>query len=112
MEDQNKEEFLELDEEQLQELLSGSDEIDKLPPIEIDFEDYDVKEFKRGIDESSYVAGVVTALFNAGLSESSVLDYILTTSSIKHNKEVAEMNRDANVEMSKNHKVTSDKFEL
>lgn len=111
MTEQNKEEILEIDTNQLEEYLSGS-ELDKLPPIEIDFEDYDAVEFKRGVEETSYVAGKITALFNAGLSESSVLDYLLTTASIKHNKEVAEINKDMNIVISKNHKVVNDKLEL
>lgn len=111
MEELNKEEVLEIDQEQLEEYLNGSD-IDKLPPIQLELDAYDQAEFQRGIDEASYVAGVATALFNAGLSESSVLDYILTTASIKHNKEAAVINKEMNIEISKNTKVASEKYEL
>lgn len=111
MTEQNKEEVLEFDADQLEELLSGS-EMDKLPPIEIDFEDYDVEEFKRGIKEASYVSGKITALFNAGLSESSILDYIITAETIKHNLKTAEINKSMNIEISRNAKAASEKFEL
>jgi hypothetical protein len=109
--EEKKEEILELDADQLEELLNNSD-MDKLPPIKIDFEDYDVKEFQRGIHEISYVCGQITALFNAGLSESSVLDYLLSTQTIKHNIDVAKINKEMNVEMSKNQKATQEKYEL
>ena len=112
MEEQNKDEILELNEEQLESLLGGVTDIDKLPPIEIGFEDYDVDEFDRGIKDTSYTVGVITALFNAGLSESSVLDYLLSTETIKHNIEVAKLNKETNIEISKNHKATQEKYEL
>jgi hypothetical protein len=108
-EEEVKEEILEFDPEQLEELLAGADlESDKLPPFEIAFEDYDVAEFKRGIDEMSYDAGKITALLNAGLSESVVLDYLLSKETIAHNLKVAEINKD----IAKHAKVTQEKYEL
>jgi hypothetical protein len=109
--EEKKEQILEIDADQLEELMSASD-IDKLPPIEIDFEDYDIKEFQRGIHETSYVCGQITALFNAGLSESSVLDYLLSTQTIKHNIDVAKLNKETNIEVSKNQKASQEKYEL
>jgi hypothetical protein len=114
MTEQNKEEILEIDEEQLdqlQELLSGS-ESDKLPPIVLDIEAYDADEFDRGIKEASYIAGVVTALLNAGVTEGFALDYILNKETIKHNLETAKINKDMHVEISKNHKAAEEKFTI
>jgi hypothetical protein len=112
MEEQNKDEILEIDGEQLESLLGGVPDIDKLPPFEIDLEEYDLEEFQRGIHETSYLAGKITALLNVGLSESFILDYLLNQETIKHNLETAKINKDMNVEMSKNHKVTQEKYEL
>jgi hypothetical protein len=109
--EEKKEEILEIDADQLQELMNV-DDIDKLPPIVIPLEDFDAEEFQRGIHETSYVAGQITALFNAGLSESSVLDYLLSTQTIKHNIEVARINKEMNIEMSKNQKASQEKYEL
>jgi len=114
--EQNKEKVLEpveLTSEELGELLSGSEDMDdKLPPFLMELEDYDVEEFKRGIHESSYLAGKITAILNAGFSESSALDLILSMETVKHNIEVAKLNKEMNVEMSKNAKASQDKYEL
>lgn len=114
--EQNKDQVLEpveLTSEELGELLSGSEQSDdKLPPFLMELEDYDLDEFKRGLKETSYLAGKITAILNAGLSESSALDLILSMETVKHNIEVAKLNKEMNVEVSKNAKVTQDKYEL
>jgi hypothetical protein len=109
MEEQAKEQILELDAEQLEEYLSGSD---KLPPIEIPFEFYDDKQFYQGIKDTSHIAGVITALLNTGVSESFVLDYLLSKDTISHNIEVAKINKETNIEVAKNAKLAQDKYEL
>jgi hypothetical protein len=109
MEEQIKEEILEIDEDQLQELLSGSD---KLQPIELDLDEFDEEEFNRGVKETSYIAGVITAFLNTGVSESFVLDYLLSKDSIAHNIKVAEINKSMNIEVAKNAKLAQDKYEL
>jgi hypothetical protein len=111
MEEHNEQEIIGIDADQIEEFLNGSD-IDKLPPIEIGLGDYDVEEFTRGIEETSYVAGKITALFNAGMSEASILDYLLTTETIKHNYETAKINKEMNIEIAKNQKLVMDKNEL
>jgi hypothetical protein len=108
MSEQNKEEILDI-EGQIEDLLSG---IDKLPPFEIELEQYDLEGFDKGIKDTSYTVGVITALFNAGFSESSVLDYLLSTETIKHNLEVAKINKETSIEMSKNQKAAQEKYEL
>jgi hypothetical protein len=109
MTEQPKEQVLEIDADQLQGLMSESD---ILPPIEIPMEWYDTVEFHKGIHEASYLAGKITALLNAGVSESFVLDYLLNQATIEHNLETARINKEMNVEVSKNAKVTQDKYEL
>jgi hypothetical protein len=109
MEEQAKEQILELDAEQLEELMSGSD---KLPPIEIPFEFYDDKQFYQGIKDTSHIAGVITALLNTGVSESFVLDYLLSKDTIAHNIKVAEINKETNIEVAKNAKLAQEKYEL
>lgn len=102
---------LELTAEQLEQLLAGNDN-DKLPPFELSIEEYDLEEFQCGIKDSSYIAGVITSLLNVGVSESFVLDYLMTTKTIEHNLKTAEIQRDMNVEISKNAKAAQDKYEL
>lgn len=111
MAEHENEEVLELDPEQLQELLGGSAS-ETLPPIEIPMEWYDEKEFQKGIDDTSYIAGVITALLNTGVDQGFVLDYLLNKETVKHNLEVAKINKDMNVEMSKFTKAVQDKYEL
>jgi hypothetical protein len=109
MTEQNKEEILEIDADQLQDLMGDSD---KLPPIEIPMEFYDTEEFYRGIKDFSYISGAITALLNVGVSESFALDYLLNQETIKYNLLAAEINRDMSVEISKNQKVMAEKNEL
>lgn len=104
-----KEEILEIDAEQLQGLMGDSD---KLPPIEMSFEDYDIKEFTRGLHETSYIAGVITAFLNAGVTENFVLDFLLNKETIKHNIKTAEINKEMNVEISKWQRIAAEKNEL
>jgi hypothetical protein len=109
MTEQNKEQILEIDADQLEEYMSGSD---KLPPIEIPMEFYDTDQFYQGIKDTSHIAGVITALLNTGVSESFVLDYLLSKDTIGHNIKVAEINKDMNIQVAKNAKLTQDKYEL
>jgi hypothetical protein len=109
MEEKAKEKILEFDADQLEELMNGSD---KLPPIEIPFEFYDDKQFYQGIKDTSHIAGVITALLNTGVSESFVLDYLLSKDTIAHNLEVARINKETNVEVAKHAKLTQEKYEL
>jgi hypothetical protein len=100
--------------EQLEELMQemGSEENENLPKIMIDMQDYDIDQFTKGIHDTSHLAGVVTALLNTGVSESFVLDYLLSKDSIAHNIEIANINKAMNVEMSKNKQAAQEKYEL
>jgi hypothetical protein len=75
-------------------------------------QDYDIDQFTKGIHDTSHLAGVVTALLNTGVSESFVLDYLLSKDSIAHNIEIANINKAMNVEMSKNKQAAQEKYEL
>lgn len=109
MTEQNNEQVLEIDTEQLQEFMEVSD---KLPLIEINLEDYDMDEFQRGISDASYVSGYIVALLNTGLSEAAVMDFLLNQETIKHNLETARINKEMNIEMSKNQRIQVEKNEL
>lgn len=110
MTEENKDQVVEVDADQLQELLGGSD--DRLPPIEIPFEFYDADEFHRGLKETSYAAGVITAMLNAGVTEGFVLDYLLNKETIKHNIESAKLNKEMNIEIAKHTRAAQEKQEL
>lgn len=112
MEENKKEEILEIDAEQLEEFMDGMDIPDKLPQIILSVGDYDQNEFQRGIDEMSYSAGVITALLNAGVSESFVLEFLLSKDTIAHNIKAAEISKDMHVEVAKTTKGASEKYEL
>lgn len=62
---------------------------------------YDKDEFKRGLDEHSYVAGAITALSNAGVPYNFIMDYIINKETIVHNIEYAKMNNEASIELAK-----------
>jgi hypothetical protein len=107
MEEQEK--VLEIDAEQLEEFMNVPE---NLPPIEIGLEDYDLEEFQRGIKETSHLAGVITALFNTGVSESFILDFLMNKDSIEHSIKVSNINKEMNIEVAKNAKLTQEKYEL
>ncbi|WP_310877150.1 hypothetical protein [Priestia megaterium] len=109
MAEEKQEQVVEFDTEQLQELMNVSEQ---LPPIEIQMEDYDQDEFHRGIKDSSYLAGQITALLNAGVSEGFVLDFLLNQATIDHNIRAAEINKEMNIEIAKNQRITVEKNEL
>lgn len=114
MADQNNEQVVdtEIGVEELQELLGVSESEDKLPPIMLDLEVYDAEEFQRGIDETSYISGVITALLNTGLSEGAVMDYIMNKETIAYNLEATKLNKEMNENISKNQKAIAEKNEL
>jgi hypothetical protein len=73
---------------------------------------YDTDEFFKGISETSYLAGVITAILNTGVSESFILDYLMNKDSIAHSIKVSEINKEMNIEIAKNQKLTVEKNEL
>lgn len=81
-------------------------------PISMGIEDYDQDEFTKGIKNGSYVAGLITALKNTGLTFEQCMDYVLNEQTIKFNLEVTKMNTEMNIEMSKNQAIQVDKNTL
>lgn len=109
---EEQEEIVTIDAEQLQELMGSESDNDKLPPIIIEMEDYNMEEFQRGIDETSYLCGQIVSLLNTGVSEQFVSDLILNRETIAHNLETARINKDTSIAVSKNQRVTMEKQEL
>lgn len=106
---QENEQELDID---LSELVGESDITNTLPPIELDMEDFDIDEFERGISDTSYDAGVITTLLNTGVTEGFVLDYLLNKATIDHNIQLAKLNNETQIQISKNQKIALDKQEL
>lgn len=98
----------------LEELINQTSEKQEsqLPPIEIDLGAYDNDEFKKGITETSYLAGTITALLNTGVSEGFILEYLINKDTIQHNLDVTKLNNNAQIEISKNQKMSLDKQEI
>lgn len=83
-----------------------------LPPIEIDLDTYNQEDFMKGIDDASYLAGFITGILNAGVSEEFVLTYLINKETIEYNIKSIELNNKANVEISKNQKIMLERQEL
>lgn len=78
-----------------------------IPPVELDIENLkdiqiNKKEFQAGIKDGSRLAGYITALKNVGFDNESVLSLLLNKDNIDHNIKIAEINNEANIEISKN----------
>lgn len=106
---EQNEQILELSQEQLNELMEVSD---KLPPLEIPFEFYNEEQFYKGIEDISYICGQITALFNVGLSEQAVMDFIINKENIKYNSEANIVNKEMNIEIAKQQRIVAEKHEL
>lgn len=88
-----------------------------LPPIMLNTENlvdmqYDEDAFMLGVYEGSKIAGYITALRNAGVSESFILQLISNRDILKNNLKITESNNHASIEMSKNQKVLIQNEEL
>lgn len=81
--------------------------------IEIDCSDqedevYNTENFKKGIEDYSYVCGAITALCNAGLNPTEAIEYIVNQDTIKHNIEVSKIGAEATVRAAKYASVKSE----
>lgn len=89
-----------------------------LPPIEIykdnleDVLEYDSKEFAKGIKESSKIAGYITGLLNAGLSNEQVLTYIMNKDVIANNDKLSERGSDTQLKMAKLQSIIAEKNQI
>jgi hypothetical protein len=77
-----------------------------LPFLEIPFEAYDADEFAKGMQEYSNICGKLSALINVGgISGDSALNYLMNREILENTLEVAKINADMNIQMSKNKSV-------
>jgi hypothetical protein len=77
-----------------------------LPFLEIPFEAYDADEFAKGIQEYSNLCGKLSALINVGgISGDSALNYLMNHEILENAVEIAKINADMNIQMSKNRSV-------
>lgn len=72
----------------------------------------DRDEFIKGLKDVSRVCGMYTGLLNAGWSLEDSVAYIFNKMNVDHNIEVAKINANSNVEVSKNASMIKDKESL
>jgi hypothetical protein len=98
---------------QLQSAMEGLSETDPqeemFPVIEIGMEDYDQDEFNRGIKDASYISGFFSACKNSGMYSADIISILLNRETIDHNINTANINKEMNIEMSKNQSIQIDK---
>lgn len=73
---------------------------------------FDKDEFIRGLKDTSRVCGMYTALLNAGFSLDDAIAFIFNDQSIKNNIELAKIQSNAQIEVSKNKSVLVDNSQL
>lgn len=83
-----------------------------LPSFEIPMEFYDSEKFFKGIDDASYMAGFITALANTGIPSIEVLAYLIQKDTIEMNLKMAEINKEANIAVSKNTVLVQEKNQI
>lgn len=70
---------------------------------------YDNVAFQKGLDDISYVCGMITGICNTGVKPDVAIEYIVNKETIKHNLEVTKIGANATIEAAK---YTSIKSEL
>lgn len=72
---------------------------------ELEIKNFDSEKFLKGVHSVSELCGKITALCNVGINPHKALDYLmevqLSDDVLKNNSDVAKMNADANVEISR-----------
>jgi len=69
----------------------------------------DSDEFKRGLKDSSYYAGIYTGLINSGLSMDDSITIILNKMNVEHSVQITNINANASIEASKNATILKEK---
>jgi hypothetical protein len=98
--------------------VTGDQTIIFFEPFEISTEnlaedvEFDKDEFKRGLKEGSYVAGLFTALINSGIDLESATTFILNNQNIEMNTEITKIQTNAQIEASKNKSVVIESQQL
>jgi phosphorylcholine metabolism protein LicD len=99
----NEQECQQESEVSMEELMSSM----TLQPLELDISNldgiqYDNDEFAKGIKETSFIAGQITALLNVGLTSAQAIDFLINEKTILHNLSLAKVNNKTSIEVSKN----------
>lgn len=97
VEESDGKEFI-MDQRQLADLMA---EPSSNPNVVLELEDYDMEAFQKGIDDHSYIAGAITAVLNAGVTEQFALEYLLNRDTINYNLKASEINKDLNIQLAK-----------
>jgi len=69
----------------------------------------DSYEFKRGLKDSSYYAGIYTGLINSGFSMDDSITLILNKMNVDHSVQITNINANASIEASKNATILKEK---
>jgi hypothetical protein len=94
------------------ESIQGAYENSFLQPLEVSIDLYDNDDFIAGFNSFQKLAGSIVALTNIGLHVSDALNYISNQENIKHNLEIAKINSEMNIQISKNQQAIADKNQL
>jgi len=92
-----------------------SNEDGALPPVELyrdnleEIIEFDSTEFKKGLKEGSKVAGFITALLNAGLTNQQALDYIMNKEVIHNNAKTLDTTSKTQLKMAELQSILSEK---
>jgi hypothetical protein len=92
--------------------LEGTYENSFLPPLIIPVEQYDNEDFYRGFKAYQEIAGAIVALTNVGIHPSEALGFITNRETMVHNLEVGKINKEMNIEVSKNTLINAEKNSL
>lgn len=69
----------------------------------------DADEFDKGVVKASYYAGIFQTLISAGMSADNAYEVVLNEHTSLYNKELAKLNNDTQIEISKNVALQVDK---
>lgn len=106
-------ELIEEQEQQFEALENYNNNEIILPPIELPFEYFENSEnFQKGVNDAMYLAGYITTIANTGISSTDVLEFLMNRETIEMNIKLAEINKSANIEVSKNQVLTVEKNQL
>ncbi len=78
----------------------------------VDIEGYNSEEFQKGIKKASEECGIFTAYLGVGMTNVQAYELILTKLSLEHAQEIAKMNNNTAIEVSKNQSIILDKNSL
>lgn len=74
-------------------IMIGTDNLDEVC--------FNKNEFQRGLDEISYVCGMLTGLMNIGLNSVDALNYLVNIKVLENNIKVSEINKEASIDVAK-----------